>query len=310
MRTDAATVIDQAIAWHLKQADMPAEDWPSFVAWLEESEAHRSAYDAVARQDRLLAGARFPTLAAANDNPPARRWWWAAAGAAGIAAALALTVMPSSRGGGEQRFATRDGERRTVTLPDGSELAMNGGTAFAVASGGRSARLERGEIMLRVVHDPAAPFRVIAGDQVIEDLGTRFDVVRTDRTLSVAVAEGAVALRGGGRAIRLAQGDALTVDVRTGAAVRATVAAETVGGWRSGVLSFDGAPLADVAAALRRAGMEVELDARLSRRPFTGMIRLTGAADRDIPHLADLIGATWRRDGERWVLAEGGLATP
>lgn len=309
----ASSIVDQAIAWHLRQDTMLAADWAAFIAWLEDDAEHARVYDAVARQDRLVAGARFPAPvtmpAAANDDAPIRRWLWGA-GAAGIAAALALWVSPSPFGGSDRRFVTRNGERRAVTLADGSQIAMNGGTAVAVAPGGRSARLERGEVMLRVVHNAATPFVLYAGDQAIEDVGTRFDVTRTDVSVVVAVAEGAVALPGAGPTIRLQAGDALRIDTRSGAAIRTAVAPETVGGWRSGKLSFASAPLADVAAALRRReGLDLTLEGDLSRRPFTGIVRLTGIADRDIPHLADLIGATWRRDGKRWVLAEHSAKT-
>jgi transmembrane sensor len=33
------------------------------------------------------------------------------------------------------------------------------------------------------------------------------------------------------------------------------------------------------------------------------MVRFTGVAERDVPHLAELIGATWRRDGQQWILS-------
>ncbi|WP_375396564.1 FecR domain-containing protein [uncultured Sphingomonas sp.] len=315
MTDDAPDIIDQAIVWHLRQDTMPAAAWPTFVAWLEEHPDHARAYDAVARQDRLVAAVAFPRPlampAAANDRWPPRRRWLAATGGAGLAAAVALWVVPSSFGPGPaQVFATRDGERRSMTLADGTQVAMNGGTTLRVEGGGRAVRLDRGEVMLRVVHDPRAPFRLHAGDVEIEDVGTRFDVVRLPHMLSVAVAEGVVALRRSGTAVRLQQGEAAAVDLRTGAVTRDAVPPDSVGGWQAGLLSFDGAPLADVAAALRRRdGLNLALEGDLSRQPFTGIVRPTGAADRDVPHLADLIGATWRRDGNRWVLAARSGAT-
>ena len=53
----------------------------------------------------------------------------------------------------------------------------------------------------------------------------------------------------------------------------------------------------------RLYGFRLTLAGDLSIRPFTGMVVMTGTADRDVPHLADLIGATWRRDGKAWILA-------
>jgi len=92
--------------------------------------------------------------------------------------------------------------------------------------------------------------------------------------------------------------------------VRGSTEVAAVGGWRSGALSFEGIPVAEVAASLRRLlGIDLRVVGDLSRRPFTGMIHVTGSADRDVPHLADLIGAGWRRDGQGWVLAERATAT-
>jgi len=313
MNRDAPHILDQAIGWHLRRDAMTDTDWAAFVVWLEADAAHARAYDAVAMRDDLVAQAAFPVVApdtgrhAANDTAAAPRRWWALAAGGAVAAALAAWGVPlmQTAPAAPQVFATRDGERRDLRLPDGTTVAMNGGTLLRVAAGdGRSAELLRGEVTLHVVHDAARPFTLRAGDSEIRDLGTTFDVQRSSDRLYVAVAEGSVQVADA----RLGAGDAWT---RTrGRASRGTVVPATVGGWRSGLLSFDGTPVAEVAASLRRLhGVDLAVEPGLSGRPFTGMIRVTGTADRDVPHLAGLIGATWRRDGERWVLAERPGAT-
>nr|WP_277998356.1 FecR domain-containing protein [Sphingomonas liriopis] len=299
----------------MRQDEMAADDWAAFVAWLEADAAHAEAFDAIAVQDRLIAQVPFPAeapaIVAANDDQPRR--WWPLAGGAAIAAALALWLVPVATAPrlAAKTFTTRDGERRDVRLTDGTQIAMNGGTTLRLdPADPRSVRLERGEVTLHVVHDAAHPFTLRAGDQVIRDMGTTFDVTRGDGGLSVAVAEGSVLFQPDGAAVTLAAGQALTM-TRGGRIVRGTIAPEAVGGWRDGLLGFDAAPVAEVAAALRhRYGIDVRLAGDLSKRPFTGMVHVTGAADRDIPHLADLIGATWRRDGEGWVLAERANPAP
>ncbi|MBV9747647.1 MAG: hypothetical protein JO157_02420, partial [Acetobacteraceae bacterium] len=78
---------------------------------------------------------------------------------------------------------------------------------------------------------------------------------------------------------------------------------------RSGVVAFDGEPLAVAAAELNRIyALNLSVEPGLSARPVTGMIQFTGAADRDVPHLAALIGVAWRREGEGWVLSAHGSA--
>jgi len=312
---DAPNIIDQAIAWHLRQEHMAAEDWEGFVAWLE-TPAHARAYDAVAMRDRLVAAAAFPEPdaipIAANDDQPASRGWWRLAGGGAIAAALALWLVPTTFGSyaAETVYATSDGERRDVRLADGTQIALNGGSLLRVSGADpRSVALDRGEATLHVVHDAAHPFELRAGDQLIRDLGTTFDVLHTGERLSVAVAEGSVLFQPDGAGLRLGAGDTVTMaaDRRI---VRGTLPTAAVGGWRSGDLSFEGIPVGEVVASLRRQlGVDLRIVGDLSRRPFTGMIHVTGAADRDVPHLAELIGATWRRNGEGWVLADRATAT-
>lgn len=318
MSAAMAAIVDQAALWHVRQADMSADEWEQLVVWLEADAEHARAYDAIALQDALIAEAHFPdapaTPVAANDDERVFRRRWPLAGTAGaaIAAALALWLVPgalfkpSSQAGMSEVIATRDGERRDIRMADGTQIAMNGGTVLRFdPADPRTIAMDRGEVALHVVHDSAHPFTLHAGDQVIRDMGTTFDVTRDGGDLSVAVGEGSVMFEPDGAAVTLRAGDALTRDGATGRIVRSTIPADSVGGWRQGVLSFDAASVAEVAASLRRLhGFRLRIASGLSTRPFTGIIHLTGEADRDIPHLADLIGATWRRDGADWVLAE------
>ena len=207
--------------------------------------------------------------------------------------------------------STKAGERRTVALQHGTSIELSGGTVLRLDHADpRVATLDRGEALFHVSHDAAHPFTMTAGSVTIRDLGTVFNVARDGNDLTVAVAEGSVLFQPGGKQRKLAAGDSLAVrgDGREMTATR--IAPNLIGGWRTGTLSFDNQKVSDVVAALKRLyGFELELGGGLSQRPFTGMVRFSGVADRDIPHLAEVIGATWRRDGERWVLSDG-ASTP
>lgn len=310
MQGDESIIIDQAIAWHLRQTEMSDRDWEAFVTWLETSPAHAMAYDRVAAEQRLVDRIDFPAEAA-NDRSPARRWPWTVGGIAAAAAALAVLtplVMPAAPS--TYTVATSAGERRTLQLTDGTRIEMSGGTRLRLdRSRPRFVDLERGEATWHVRHDPANPFTVTSGDLTVRDLGTVFNLARDGDRLSVEVSSGSVLFQPGRESVELAPGDALVVREKRGTMTRAKISPGSVGGWRSGALSFDGEPLGNVFATIHRLyATQVVLEGSLSQRPFTGMVRLTGAADRDIPHLAGLIGANWRRDGQRWILA--GDATP
>lgn len=310
VHSDRQTTIDRAIHWHLRQAEMTVADWDEFTLWLEADSAHADAFDRVSAIDGLIAADQFASRAAspraANDDHPApRRWGWIAGG--GVAAAALLAVLTTNLVGttpsGSYVVETGAGQRRTVALADGTRIEMSGGSRLRFDRGNtRMASLEAGEVTLHVRHDASAPFTLNAGDLAVRDLGTVFNVARSGERTDVAVAEGSVMLAPSDARVVLGAGDAASV--ADGHIARGKVSPEMVGSWRTGRLSFDSVPLRRVAERLRRLyGFRLSLAADLSERPFTGMIAMTGIADRDVPHLADLIGATWRRDGETWILA-------
>jgi transmembrane sensor len=91
MSAAMAAIVDQAALWHVRQADMSADEWEQFVFWLEADAEHARVYDAIALQDALIAEAHFPdapaTPVAANDDERVFRRRWPLAGTAGAAIA-------------------------------------------------------------------------------------------------------------------------------------------------------------------------------------------------------------------------------
>jgi transmembrane sensor len=306
-----STVIDQAIEWHLGQARMTPAEWDSFVLWLEADAAHAAAYDRIAALDAglppLLATAPAAVAApvAANDNPPQRWWrWGAGAVAAALVLALSTTLFP---GADPYSVTTRPGETRRLALADGTRIELGGGSALRLDHrDARVAALDAGEAVFHVRHDAAHPFELRSGSAVVRDLGTVFDVARAGPRLDVAVAEGSVMFRPDAEAITLRSGETITLREDAGTITRSLVAPDDVGGWRRGALGFQDASVGEVAATIGRVtGARVAVAPGLSARPFTGMVRLTGEASRDVPHVAGLIGATWRKQGDQWIWGVG-----
>jgi len=310
--TDTTSIIDQAIAWHLRQRDMADSEWRDFIVWLETDPAHARAFDAVALDQAMLVENATIFHSAptepANDNiaAPARKRWWAAGGVA-AAAAIAVALVPSMLRPASDLYTvtTRPGEQRNVALAGGSRIEMNGGSRVTLdRNNSRFAALDDGEATFHVQHDAANPFVLRSGSISVQDLGTVFNVVRDGKRLDVEVAEGAVLFQPGREAVTVKAGSALTAREDLGRVTTAAIDVARVGGWRTRALTFRGEPVAQVAAALRRLnGAILVLDPALSARPFTGMLQLTGEAKRDVPRIAALIGAKWRQDGERWVLS-------
>jgi transmembrane sensor len=208
-----------------------------------------------------------------------------------VAAAASFAVIRQLHGGARVSVATGAGEKRTITLADGSRIVVAPLSRVEMA-GDRSARLV-GEAYFVVMHDSSRPFRVETGDATIEDLGTSF-VVRAGsgpEPTFVAVQEGVVSLapaasRRGTDALILREGESGLVS--TGRAVRADSATWSHAlAWTRGEIVFDEMPLRDVAREINRwFGITVLLsDSSLERRTFTA--RLTGESLDDVLEAID-----------------------
>jgi len=315
LTTGVSDIVDQAIDWHLRLADATAEEWHSFVLWLESDQAHRDAYDRITMDDAMLSPSLEidQPLIAANDTSPLRNVYrWSLAGGGAIAAALVAMVMVQQQ---QQQTAsnfytidTAPGHSRIVKLDDGTSVEMNGGTRLTLKHGdNRYAALDSGEATFRVRHDAQHPFELHSGKFAIQDLGTVFNVTREGPRLGVQVAEGAVMLKQAEQGVTLRPGMALAIHDAEGRAAISRIAPESVGGWRHGMVSFRNTPVEAVALAVERStGAKLRIAPALSKQSFTGTIHLTGSNDVVIPRVAALLNADWRRVGEDWMLTSRG----
>lgn len=136
---------------------------------------------------------------------PLRRWVWSTAA---VLLGVLLTVtgwrmgerqISQNTAASMMTYATGNGERATIALPDGGTVALNVASRLEVPmdymSGHHTVRLV-GEGLFTVSHHTGAPLTVIAGGTHAQVLGTRFVVRRyaTDTAAMVAVQDGKVAV--------------------------------------------------------------------------------------------------------------------
>ena len=309
---------EQAIAWVIRLRHASEQDWEAFTAWLESDPANVVAYEEAALADLdaqtllpnepvapAVAPAAEPVFPAERRHSRRSILGWSIA-----ASLLAVTTYGFVSRSGTQTIETAPGELRQVALGDGSRVELNGGSRLILdPDRPRFAQLERGEALFRIIHDPARPFEVEAGDALLRDMGTVFNVVRDEETLEVAVAEGAVLYNPGREARSLKPGMALRKGSATGLSI-GRVDLQAVGSWNEGRLVYSAAPVARVAADLsRNLGMRIAASGELKDRPFSGIIILDGERRQTLNRAASLVGAKLSKDGDGWILESGARAT-
>ena len=135
-----------------------------------------------------------------RDETQRRSWLMRASSRVrfGAAAAVLLAMIGASAGYFMTRnvYTTAVGEQRSILLPDGSTIDMNGRSKVRVrlAAASRAVELMEGEALFRVAKDKTRPFVVSANSTRVRAVGTEFAVNRLRRELLVTVVDGTVAV--------------------------------------------------------------------------------------------------------------------
>jgi transmembrane sensor len=202
-------------------------------------------------------------------------------------------------------FKTAMGERRQITLPDGSTLTLNAGSTVKIPS---DFAMERrvieltGEAFFDVVHNVKKPFLVKTSKLITRDIGTSFDIKAypDDKNTMVAVLSGRVGID-----VKTANGSKLLVsainedqmleyDQRNSRHDIKHVNASHIAAWKTNELYFDAVTISDMARVLERnynikilvKGSEHNsclYTAKFTNEPIGKVLNI----------VADLSGSTW-----------------
>lgn len=216
--------------------------------------------------------------------------WGIAACLLGIALAAGIVWQLSPYGYQAGVYQTGIGEQRAIELADHSRIALDSNTKIraAMSADVRTIEIIHGQAQFTVVHDPARPFKVKAGDHTIVDVGTVFTVDFVDQTVQVALIEGKVtvltatstddasgaaessdvrivgATQSAGvppQAIELSAGEELRFAQNGKATVTAKADLEAATAWREGKVIFHSEPLAEAVRRLNRySKVQLQID--------------------------------------------------
>ena len=203
--------LEAASRWVLKVDEgLRASEETALRAWLDEDNRHGELLVEVAAVwDKTDALARLAELFphdADADRITSGSWqlhWAQGLAAAGLAVLVLGALMLLNPGGTTSvptttaAYTTAIGEQKTVLLPDGSEVVLNTNSQFRVTftTSERVLYLTRGEILVRVAEDRGRRLSVVAGDRIIQAIGTEFVVeITDDQRIELLVTEGKVVI--------------------------------------------------------------------------------------------------------------------
>lgn len=284
--------MESAAAWWMRLQENPALEFsPEFLDWSSEPLNSKAFQGVESGWAQLEAFAASPDIVDVRRAAlgrirqlgikrllPRRVAHWAAAATVLLFGASGVAFYMLS---GPQTFYTAVGERRLVSLPDGSLVSMDSDTKLEVeyTKSGRSLVLDRGRARFDVAHDTKRPFAVTAGDETVVAVGTAFDVERLTSKVLVTLIQGHVVVKDVSKqretsaplkTLSLSAGQMLTA---AGSAPPAVAPAnlQTAAAWEAGHLIFKDETLEEAVERVNRYS-----DQPITLDPSVAGIRISG----------------------------------
>lgn len=307
------TAIDEAARWFVRLQDRsPSADVRrEWQQWLGDSAQNRRAWAKVEIvQQRFAAVPGHIALPALTVEGQKRRraMRMCITGAAAVPLTWCMTrYQPWRQWAADIRTAR--GEIRLLTLPDGSQIALDTDSALNVAFDNEQRRLvlERGALYVRTTPDPALvarPFIVQTRHGLITALGTEFSVQVSRDSTQVVVNEHAVRIALPGQAPARLQAGYGTHFSSEGVAPADPATGAVFAAWRHGSVVAIDMPMGELVDRLKayRPGYLV-LDPALAHVKVSGVFPLTHS-DRALAALASTYPVQIRHFTRYWTRIE------
>ncbi|WP_049631632.1 FecR domain-containing protein [Cellvibrio sp. pealriver] len=204
-------IYDQASLWIARiDRELTATEQQELAQWLAANEQHRAVlFEMAELWDKMDSLARLADLfQAPTQQPSYKPRFYGAVAASFVLVAMVigwnlnpqlhsqlLSISPFQQQSIDGVYETAVGEHSSVNLPDGSQLVLNTNSRVTVkyTDEHRLFLLERGELNIEVAHDKNRPLSVVAGNKVVQAVGTAFNVrIRNDNEVALLVTDGKV----------------------------------------------------------------------------------------------------------------------
>lgn len=191
-------------------------------------------------------------------------------------------------------LGTPVGGQYQLQLPDGTSVWLNSASSirYPVSFTGAVRTVTiTGEAYFEVKHDARVPFEVRAGNTVIHDIGTHFDVnaYSNEPDLAVTLVEGSVEVEGTVSKTKqlMRPGEQVRIDDRGTIHTEKDFDVEKAIAWKDGLFDFDGEKLESVMRQVSRwYNVDVEYPNGIPAIQFTGSIH----RNVDASQVLDMLG--------------------
>lgn len=169
------------------------------------------------------------------------------------------------------------GGRVTTRLPDGSLVTLNSGSQISFPSEFETTREVQldGEAFFEVVKNPEKPFYVKMSGDMVQVLGTSFNIrsYPEDDQVRISVATGRVSYTSrSGENMILEKDEEVIYSTSNRTLRKSTINKVQAFGWKDKILYFDSRPFKDIVLELERwYGVKIQIEGDLEHRgPYSG----------------------------------------
>ncbi|HEX8024054.1 FecR family protein [Mucilaginibacter sp.] len=211
-------------------------------------------------------------------------------------------------------LTTPRGGKYQLILADGTKVWLNAGSTikFPVDFAGSERVVEfSGEAYFEVAHDASKPFKVACAGQVVQVLGTHFDInaYQDENAVKTTLLQGSVKVYGKSRPSTSASSEIIIKPneqavFKNDQLSKQTVDADEFVAWRNGVILFRNADIHDVMRKISRwYNVEVEYQGQMGNDTYNGEIP-RNAAFSEVLKILKLDDINVKLNGRKLIVSQ------
>jgi transmembrane sensor len=204
-------------------------------------------------------------------------------------------------------LTTPKGHKFTLVLSDGTKVYMNAGSSLQYPetfTGSERIVKLTGEAYFEVVHNSKSPFKVQVKNQIIEDIGTSFNIYAyaDEPYTSVTLVDGSVKVKNNENEAIIKPGQKATTSDNSNNITVKTADFESDLAWRSDLFHFEDVQLAVVLKQISRwYDLEIDYDGTIPSKTINGEIyrNMNGA---QVLIILKNLGVNYKLEGKKLII--------